>query len=167
MTSSELLTTGQAARLLGTSRQHVVDLCRRGTLACSSTGTHRRVKRRDIEALARGDVKRGALTPDQLRSLWLHRAVAGHLVREPERVLGRARANLDRLSAVHPTGMSAHWIANWRAVIEAGAESTMRVLTAISPEAVELRQNSPFAGVLSDDERQAVLAAFRRQRSRP
>jgi excisionase family DNA binding protein len=29
---TELLTTGQAAKLLGCSRQHVVDLCERGRL---------------------------------------------------------------------------------------------------------------------------------------
>ncbi len=38
----------------------------------------------------------------------------------------------------------------------------MRVLTAESAEADELRQNSPFAGVLPEAERLAVLRAVRR-----
>ena len=49
--SSEWMSTGAAARLLGTSRQHVVDLCTRGALPYTSTGTHRRVRRSDLEAL--------------------------------------------------------------------------------------------------------------------
>ena len=38
--------------------------------------------------------------------MWLHRAVAGKLARDPERVLERARRNLDRLERVHAEGMS-------------------------------------------------------------
>ena len=38
----------------------------------------------------------------------------------------------------------------------------MRALTAQSAEADELRQNSPFAGVLPEAERLAVLRAVRR-----
>ncbi len=38
----------------------------------------------------------------------------------------------------------------------------MRVLTAESAEADELRQNSPFAGVLPDGERHTVLRSARR-----
>jgi len=34
-------------------------------------------------------------------------------------------------------------------------------LTSTGPRAIELRQNSPFAGVLRPEERAAALAAFR------
>jgi len=44
--------------------------------------------------------------------------------------------------------------------LDAGTEAVLEVLTSRAPEAVELRQNSPFAGVLSEAERRAVLAAF-------
>ena len=50
----DLLTTGQAARLLGTSRQHVVDLCTSGRLAFQVVGTHRRVRRGDVVRLLHG-----------------------------------------------------------------------------------------------------------------
>jgi hypothetical protein len=36
----------------------------------------------------------------------------------------------------------------------------MEVLTSTVPEAAELRQNSPFAGVLPDRERHRVLDSF-------
>jgi excisionase family DNA binding protein len=158
----DLLTTGQAAALLACSRQHVVDLCERGDLPSLTVGTHRRVARTDAVALASATVGTRARRPEQVRSLWLHRAVAGRLARDPERVLRRARRNLDRLERAHPTGMSRRWLARWRALVEQGPEAVMRALVAESEEADELRQNSPFAGVLSEAERLAILQAHRR-----
>jgi len=151
----ELLTTGEAAVLLGSSRQHVVDLCERGLLPCSRAGTHRRVRRVDVEAMLRPD-----LTRDQLKALWLHRAVAGRLVADPGAVLSKARVNLDRLRRVHPDGMASVWFDRWQVVLDDGVEAVLEVLTSRSPHAVELRQNSPFAGVLPEVERHAVLASF-------
>jgi len=104
-TSHELLTTGQVARLLGCSRQHVVDLCTSGVLPYVSVRTHRRVRRRDAELLAGG-----TLTRDQERSLWLHRVVAGRLALETDRVMELAAKNLRRLRKVHTEGMAARWL---------------------------------------------------------
>jgi excisionase family DNA binding protein len=53
--SGDLLTTGEVAQVLGCSRQHVVDPCRRGDLPFVSVGAHRRVRRADVEAPARGN----------------------------------------------------------------------------------------------------------------
>jgi len=163
----ELLTTGQAAALLGCSRQHVVDLCERGALPSLTVGTHRRVARADVDALAGAIAGTRTRRPEQVRSLWLHRAVAGRLARDPERVLRRASRNLDRLERAHPTGMSARRLARWRRLIEQGPESVMRILVAESAEADELRQNSPFAGVLPDADRLAILRAHRRHAAAP
>ena len=150
------LSTGQAARLLGVSRQHVVDLCDRGALRCVRIGTHRRIQRIDIEALLEPH-----LTRDQERSLWLHSAVAGRLVLEPKATLDRARRNLEELDRKHPSGMASTWIAYWRSAMERGTDAVLELLTSRSPLAVELRQNSPFAGVLSPDDRARTLDAFR------
>lgn len=152
---SELLTTGEAAALLGSSRQHVVDMCARGLLPYVKVGAHRRLWRADVEALLHPD-----LTRDQLKALWLHRAVAGRLVIDPDAVLARARINLARLRQVHPGGMAAMWLDRWRTTLDDGTEAVLDVLTSRAPYAVELRQNSPFAGVLPDPERRAVLASF-------
>ena len=167
----DLLTTGQAASLLGCSRQHVVDLCERGHLPSLTVGTHRRVRRGDTEWLASHITGPGAdlraPRPEAVRSLWLHRAVAGALARDPERVLGRARRNLARLERVHPTGMSARWLGRWRTLVAQGPEAVMRALVAESEDAVELRQNSPFAGVLSQADRLAIIQAHRRYAGLP
>lgn len=165
VTASELLTTGQAAALLGFSRQHVVDLCGRGRLPCVIVGSHRRIPRSAVERLAFGNADHPQLTRDQERSLWLHHAVAGKLVRDPEGVLARARAALARLMATHAGDRSMPWLTQWRVVLDQGAITVLDVLTSREESAIELRQNSPFAGTLTEPERRTVLAAFRRQES--
>jgi excisionase family DNA binding protein len=151
----ELLTTGEAAVLLRSSRQHVVDLCERGLLPYVKIGKHRRLRRADVDAVLLPE-----LTRDQVKTLWLHRAVAGKLVADPDAVLAKAAANLERLREIHPNGMAAVWLERWAAVLRRGAEAVLEVLTSSAADAVELRQNSPFAGVLDDAERRAVLTAF-------
>ena len=160
----DLLTTGQVATLLGTTPRHVVNLCLRGELPYTMAGTHRRIRRADALALAGRTAANqgGPLTNDQLRSLWLHRAAAGHIVGDPVGALARARARIEELLAGEPDG--ARWLRQWLGLIDRGPEAVMRAMTSIDPLARELRQNSPFAGLLPDDERRAILEAFGRAR---
>ncbi len=102
----DLLTTGQAAELLGCSRQHVVDLGDRGELRSTSIGTHRRLWRTDVEVYARRR-PRGEMTPDQLGSLWLHRVVAGRVAANPDTTLSLARENARRFLSRGPSSGSA------------------------------------------------------------
>ena len=161
----ELLTTGQVAALMGTTVQHVVNLCLRGELPYTLSGTHRRIRREDALALAqRGAANRGGpLTDDQLRSLWLHRAVAAHVAMDPVGTLSEARASAERLLAREPAG--ARWLDQWLKLIDRGPEAVMRTLVSTDPLARELRQNSPFLGILPEAERLAVLEAFFATRS--
>jgi len=158
-TERDLLTTGQAAGLLGSSRQHVVDLCERGELGYQTTGVHRRVRRDDVEALAR---RRRVMTREQMRSLWLNRAVAAQLAQDPERVLGLARVNLARFQEIHARRSPEYWLKRWDRILSQGPEVVMQTLTSTTPQASELRQNSPFPGVLTDDQRHSVLDSFER-----
>jgi excisionase family DNA binding protein len=158
-TSGGLLTTGEAATLLGTSRQQIVNLCGRGDLPFVMVGKHRRVARSAVEALLR---PRQSLMRDQLKSLWLHQAVAGSLVTDPEAVLGKAAENLDRLLIQHQGTMTEVWLSRWREKLSEGPGAVLKTLTSEDPESVELRQNSPFAGVLSQSQRRQVLDAFTR-----
>ena len=154
--SADLMSTGEAARLLGCSRQHVVDLCARGVLPFVSVGSHRRLRRADVTGLTSRELSR-----DQERSLWLHQVVAGRLALDPYAVLSQARRNLQHLRSVHPSGMTAQWLTEWQKVLDSGEDAVFAALTSRSTHAVELRQNSPFAGVLSAEERTAALEAFR------
>lgn len=155
--SDKLLTTGEAARLLGVSRQHVVDLCDRGDLEAITTGVHRRVRRSDVEAFR---AQTGRMTRDQRRSLWIGHAVAGKLVMAPDEVVKTARHNLVALQARHPRGQGARWLREWERLLEGPVEEILGVLASPTPRARELRQNSPFAGVLSTSERESVLRSF-------
>ena len=164
--ADEMLTTGQVAAVLGTTPRHVVNLCLRGELPYAMVGTHRRIRRADALALAgrEGGNRGGPLTDDQLRSLWLHRVVAGRVATDPAGTLTAARANAERALSRQPDG--ARWVAQWLSIIDRGPEAVMRVLAATDPLARELRQNSPFLALLTDTERLAVLDAFRSQRDR-
>lgn len=152
----QLLSTGEAARILGVSRQHIVDLCERGDLPFTTVGTHRRISRDDLEAL-RGRTRR--LTRDQRRSLWLGYAVAGKLVADPEPALRKARENLESLRRGR-RGAGRRWLEEWDRLLSGPIDGVLHALTSPSPRARELRQNSPFAGVLTSAERARVLASF-------
>ena len=159
MRTGDLVTTGQAAILLRSSRAHVVDLCLRGLLPFVRVGGQRRIRRSDLEALIQPN-----LTREQLESLWLHRAVAGKMVANPPLLLAAAAINLRRLRRMHPEGRAWEWLDRWDALLEEGVEAVLDALTSSAEYAVELRRTSPFAGVLTELERRTVLDAFAESR---
>lgn len=154
-----MLRTGEAAKLLGVSRQHVVDLCNSRRLPSTLVGTHRRIPRVAIDTMLGTP-----LTEEKQKSLWLHRAVLGKLVTDPDGVIALARQNLAASRAALPR--SGRYFDGWEKVLDGGVEAVSRTLVAEDEWSTELRQNTPFTGVLRDDERQAVLRAFRRSRGR-
>ena len=156
----DLLTTGEAARLLNSSRQHVVDLCDRGELPFTTVGKHRRVRRADVEAVRTRTQK---LTADQRRSLWLAYATAGRIVEDPVRARSIARSNLARMRT-SMRGQATRWLDEWERLIDQPLDELLTVLTSRTPKGRELRQNSPFAGLLSDEERERVLGGFKSER---
>ena len=104
------------------------------------------------------------MTDDQVRSLWLHRAAAAHVARDPERALadGQRRAQ----AAIAAGNDGARWFTGWLDAIGRGPEAVMRLMTSPDPEARELRQNSPFLFLLTEDERLSILASFARTHKR-
>jgi excisionase family DNA binding protein len=155
----QLLSTGEAARLLGSSRQHVVDMCTRGELPFRWVGRHRRIARSDIDRLL--EYESTELTREQERSLWLHRAVVGRLMEQPDEILELARQNvMSLLGQQSRAGMTTHWLQQWLRVLDSGVDEVAEVLTSPNPLALELRQNSPFAGALPQETRARVLTAF-------
>ena len=153
----ERLTTGEAARLLDSSRQHVVDLCDRGVLPFTTTGRHRRVRRGDIDELRAGNE---TLTRDQDRSLWLAFSIAGRIVADPERARSLAHENLDRMTP-NVRGSTRRLLDEWRRLIDGPIDQLLAAYTSRSVHGRELRQVAPFAGLLADEERILVLDAWR------
>lgn len=156
-TLDPLLTTGEAAQRLGSSRQHVVDLCEQGALPYHLVGRHRRVRQSDLERFAR---RRGAetLRREQVLGLWLGRAIAARVATDPETVLEHARGEIERLWQMQPR--SRGWLGRWRELIERGPEAVMATLTSPDEEAVSLRATWPFTGLLPLAERDRIVRSF-------
>ena len=153
--TDELLSTGEAAAILGVSRQHIVDLSDRGDLEVFWAGKHRRVRRAEVEELRTMGLR---MTRDQRRSLWLAFATAGKIAQNPGLEIRKARTSLDAQSDVR---RQSKWVAEWSRLLSGPVEKLLTELTATTNRGRELRQNSPFVDTLSPDERDAVLSAFR------
>lgn len=99
---------------------------------------------------------------EKQRSLWLNRIVVGELTRDPDRTIAIARDNIARWRDVH-AGRSSILAAldRWDEILDEGVESIVTTLTGLSEEAEDLRQNAPFAGVLTPEQRDQALASFR------
>lgn len=89
------------------------------------------------------------------RSLALHEAVAAKIEAQPA-LLDVARSNLRRWMASTP----APSLREWAELLDAGKlDALLAVLRSPSEEATRLRQSSPFAGLLTPQERLAILRA--------
>lgn len=107
-------------------------------------------------------MNRPRLTYEQERSLWLHREVLDQLMHDPDRVLSIAQDNIERFKHVHrPDGMAVRSLNQWQSAIDDGLDELIAILIGTDERSSQLRQNSPFAGVLSDEQRMKVLSSFR------
>ena len=96
-----------------------------------------------------------------LFSLELGRATATRLRQDPDRILGLARANLARMRQVHSDGSADPWFDAWDALLDGPLDAVVAVLVTDDEPSRQLRQNTPFAGVLPDRERQALIRELR------
>lgn len=98
------------------------------------------------------------LTREDRRSLALHHAIATRLAAEPERVLARARRTLARMA--RGTDTRPQLLLEWKLLLRRPVLALLPVLTDPNPWARELRQVTPFAGILTAAERADVYRAF-------
>ena len=159
-----MLTTGEAAEMLGVSRQHIVNLADRGEIDSTKVGAHRRIPLSEVERLQGGN----GLTPEREKSLRLHQALIGDLLENPDAVMNKVRENIARwLPQQRVDGMSAFYLREWERILDSGLDRILEALTATDEKSYELRENSPFAGVLSQERRAKVLKTLRTQQSVP
>lgn len=99
------------------------------------------------------------MTREDRRSLAFHRAVAARLATDPEPTLDRARRHLRMLerSQAH----AAPLLKQWRCWLSLPVAELAHRMLDPGEHARDMRQVSPFAGVLSARERAAVLRDFR------
>jgi hypothetical protein len=95
----------------------------------------------------------------EIRSLAMHAVIAAKIERNPE-LLSLARRNLDRWESRQKTSASA-WMAEWRTILKRPWRDVASLITEMSDNAARLRQSTPFAGVLTADERRRIYDAFR------
>ena len=85
------------------------------------------------------------------------RLVLEKLARRPDEVRALARANVDvweRAGSRHP-----RYVSRWRELLRLEPERLREILLGDSDEAQVMRANNPFAGLLTREERDHVLAA--------
>jgi transcriptional regulator with XRE-family HTH domain len=104
------------------------------------------------------------MTREERRSLHLHRAIARRLERSPERVMARALGTLSLMREKHPE--AEQLFREWEVILSRPVSELARALTDPSPWSRELRQVTPFAGVLTAEERTKVYRSFREGDSR-
>lgn len=153
-TGHSFLTTRQAAELIGSSRQHVVNLCERGELAYSRVGRHRRIARQEFERFL-AEIR--PLDHSHLFALWLNRVAVGHIAQDVDGAFEIAQRVLDEQSTDE---QSQFWVGRWRKLLLNGPDTVMDVLTSHDPDALSMQNMSPFLGLVSEKERERVLSTL-------
>ena len=99
-------------------------------------------------------------------SLELHRAVARKVRQHPE-LLARAQNNLARWrkDVESGDGSSLRYLEAWEKLLSLDVESMLAVAMQESEEPTALRYMSPFAGVLTQEERLAIIRRRRAERA--
>jgi excisionase family DNA binding protein len=114
----------------------------------------------DIDRLLPRRAGRGHRTAE-LQSLAYHRLVADRLddgiVADARRRLGRWRSD----GRVDP-----RWVAKWDDILGRPLSQIAKAISADTPRARELRQTSPFAGVLTPQERRRLVDAVEERAAR-
>jgi hypothetical protein len=68
--------------------------------------------------------------------------------------------NLNEMRAT-ARGRAKSWLDEWERLLEGSVPALLAAMTSRSQYGRDLRQNSPFAGILNDDERAEVLEAWK------
>ena len=90
------------------------------------------------------------------RSLAYHQAIADRL---DDQLVADARERLERLFA--EGHLHRRYAARWRETLALPSDRIAEAITAGTQDARDLRQNSPFAGVLNEQERRRIIETVR------
>lgn len=93
------------------------------------------------------------------RSLALHRLIAEKIRRDPA-LFNRVKATLTRWQAI-VSADAQPYLVEWAQLVDAGMDACLAVATEDSEHATDLRQCSPFCGVLTEPERLAFLRSWK------
>lgn len=112
----------------------------------------RRARQLNIEDLVSDEPAARGHRPAERRSLAYHRALAKRLNRQ---LVNEARYRVwkwGELGKVDP-----HYVGEWKRILGSSLDDIRHAIGEDSPRGRDLRQNSPFAGMLSEPERIRIL----------
>jgi hypothetical protein len=95
----------------------------------------------------------------EARSLAMHALIARKIELNPT-LLAIAHRNIERWSARRKHGSPA-WLDEWREVLKQPWQHIAALITEPSEQGARVRQSSPFAGVLTNEERWRIHETFR------
>lgn len=99
-----------------------------------------------------------AMSREDRRSLALHESIAQKLLEDPHAAIRQARRTLDLMMKTHPH--AAPLLTEWDRILRLPVPEIVNILLDPRPRGRELRQVTPFAGVLSARERAQVYRHF-------
>ncbi len=100
------------------------------------------------------------MTREDRRSLAFHQAIADIIIKSPESSICRAKHNLQKLLQMHPGAMQL--LEKWQIWLDLPVDSLLVNILDPAPEAREMRQVSPFSGLLSANDRLRIVKQFRK-----
>lgn len=101
------------------------------------------------------------LTREDHRSLAYHRAVAEKLAADPSAIMKQARKTLGKMRRKHP---GARMLFNrWRICLKLPLDDLIAKILDPGMAAREMRHVTPFAGILTPEERSNILQRFRKE----
>jgi hypothetical protein len=96
------------------------------------------------------------------KSLAIHRAIAAQLLTDPIPILAKARRNLNGLRDAD-LGHARQWLDEWDHLLDGPVDQIVTTLLARTQRGIDLRQMTPFAGVLTNAERRSILQTVPRR----
>jgi hypothetical protein len=92
----------------------------------------------------------------EMRSLMMHRIVAERFHQDPVTIIEFGLSNLERW---RKKGVDCDDFEIWEEILRFTPQRLTEVFSSSSEESIRLRQSSPFAGLISEDSRQEILAS--------
>lgn len=110
------------------------------------------------DAIERARSRRPPMSRREHRVSWeLHRAVADRIRRDPGPVLSIARRNIARMNEQRRDEYAQSWVDEWERLVSGSVPALIKRMLDTDERASDLRQMTPFAGALTQDERVVAI----------
>jgi|ERR1035437_3308405 hypothetical protein len=116
----------------------------------------------DIVRLAKSEKEPHGHRLVELHSLGFHQKVVEHLLQNPKKVMERARQRVSEwLDGEQPFAGSKAYALAWQELLNQPVNKIIDILLSDTPKARALRQTTPFAGEISEEEREEVIRVIK------